>query len=95
MPNVVRQTTSGTFASAGTDGWAEGDTLDVLDGAGTWLDGEAAAGADTLEPDPDEHADVSTANASDTTTTTGQGDLRPMPALSARPLPQDSRNAGN
>lgn len=99
MPNVVRHTTSGTAATVGVVGVvgvvgrADADTADPADCDGDVVDDGAAAGADTLELDADEHADVSTANASDATTATGQEGLRPMPELSARPPSRDGKKA--
>jgi len=77
MPNVVRHTTSGTVA------WAGDDVVDPADCDGDDLDDGAAAGADTLELDPDEHADIDTTNADNTAKVTSHERLRPMPALSA------------
>jgi hypothetical protein len=87
MPNVVRQTTSGTAAAAAEAvgvGWADEDAADVADCVAAWLDGEPVTGADTLELVAVEHADTSTANAADTTKTANREHLRPMSALSAR-----------
>jgi len=86
MPNVVRQTTSGTAATAGGAvgvGWADEDAADVADCAGAWLDGEAVTGADTLELVAVEHADTSTATATGTIETANREHLRPTSALSA------------
>lgn len=85
MPNVVRQTTSGTAATAAEAvGWADEDAADVADCAAAWLDDEPVTGADTLELAV-EHADTSTAKvAADPTKTANRERLRPMSALSAR-----------
>ena len=92
MPNVVRQTTSGTAATveAVGVGWADEDAADVADCIAAWLDGEAVTGADTFELVAVEHADTSTADAADTTKTANREHLRPMSALSA-PCPGGGR----
>jgi len=95
MPNVVRQTTSGTAATAGgAVGWAEDFAADVAGCVAAWLDDEPVTGADTLELVAVEHADTRTAKvAADPAKTANRERLRPMSALSARRPGRDALTA--